>query len=73
VYINGEISGYKIEYGITSFTYSMMIDGTDNNARVFTTTLPTPDATYKLKVAAMNSNGIGAYSNEIMQEIPRGK
>jgi len=72
LYRNGDISGYRIEYGITSFAHSMTIHGTNDSLRAFTATSLTPD-TYKLRVAAVNSNGIGPYSSETMQQIPRGK
>ena len=57
---NGELTGYRIEYGTTTF---------DNMETVavasFTATGLCPLTTYMFRVAAVNSNGTGPYSTTV--------
>ena len=55
---NGEITGYRIQYGIT--------DPDTNNGtssyRTFTASGLVPLTTYMFRIAAVNSDGVGPYS-----------
>ena len=62
---NGNITGYTIEYGTTMFDRTAAITGTSGGNRTFTATGLLPLTTYMLRIAAVNSNGTGPFSNPI--------
>ena len=57
---NGEITGYRILYGTTT----EIITGTSASDRTFTASGLVPVTTYMFRIAAVNSDGVGPYSNE---------
>lgn len=61
---NGDLTGYKIQFGVTTFnTTSMLLGVSDRN---FTASDLDPLTTYMFRVAAVNSDGTGPYSNTIL-------
>ena len=60
---NGEITGYSIQYGITSFDTTMTVTGTSPSDRTFTASRLVPLTTYMFRIAAVNSHGEGPYRN----------
>ena len=60
---NGEITGYRIQYGITTLSTTVNITGTSASDRNFTASGLVPLTTYMFRIAAVNSNGVGPYSN----------
>ena len=56
---NGEITGYRIQYGISAFNTTMMITGTSPSDRTFTASGLVPLTTYMFRIAAVNSHGLG--------------
>ena len=67
---NGELTGYRIEYGTTTIDKMETVTGTS-----FTATELTPFTTYMFRVAAVYGIGTGPYSTtvNIMTLIPSGK
>ena len=62
---NGEITGYRIQYGTTTpLDQTEMITGTSASNRTFTASGLVPLTTYMFRIAAVNSDGVGPYSNE---------
>ena len=57
---NGALTGYRIEYGVTSFNNMETVTGTS-----FTATRLCPTNTYMFRVAAVNVNGTGPYSTTV--------
>ena len=60
---NGEITGYRIQYGITTLSTTVNITGTSASDRTFTASGLVPLTTYMFRIAAVNSDGVGPYSN----------
>ena len=60
---NGEITGYRIQYGITTLSTTVNITGTSASDRTFTAYGLVPLTTYMFRIAAINSDGVGPYSN----------
>ena len=65
IHHNGDITGYIVQYGVqgSRTTESMNVSG-DAPTEVMLTGL-TSATTYYIEVAAVNSAGIGEYSNPI--------
>ena len=62
---NGEITGYRIQYGTTTpLDQTEMITGTSATDRTITASGLVPLTTYMFRIAAVNSDGVGPYSNE---------
>ena len=60
---NGEITGYRILYGTTTpLDQTEMITGTSASDRTFTASGLVPLTTYMFRIAAVNSIGVGPYS-----------
>ena len=59
---NGEITGYRIQYGITTFSTTGNITGTSASDRNFSASGLVPLTTYMFRIAAVNSDGVGPYS-----------
>ena len=57
---NGPITGYRIEYGITTFNNTETVTAT-----FFTATRLFPITTYMLRVAAVGESIIGSYSTTL--------
>ena len=57
---NGELTGYRVEYGTTTFNNMTTLNGTS-----FTVTRLLANTTYMFRVAAVNSNGTGPYSTVV--------
>ena len=62
---NGVITGYVIQYGITTFNTSVNVTGTSASDRTFTASGLVPLTTYMFRITAVNSDGVGPYSNEL--------
>ena len=60
---NGEITGYRIQYGITTLSTTVNIIGKSASDRTFTASGLVPLTTYMFRIAAVNSDGVGLYSN----------
>ena len=60
---NGEIIGYRIQYGITTLSTTVNITGTSASDRNFTASGLVPLTTYMFRIAAVNSDGVGPYSS----------
>ena len=60
---NGEITGYRIQYGITTLSTTVNITGTSASDRIFTASGLVPLTTYMFRIAAVNSDGVGPYSS----------
>ena len=61
---NGEITGYRILYGTTTpLDQTEMITGTSSSDRTFTASGLVPLTTYMFRIAAVNSDGVGPYSD----------
>ena len=61
---NGEITGYRILYGTTTpLDQTEMITGTAASDRTFTASGLVPLTTYMFRIAAVNSDGVGPYSD----------
>ena len=59
---NGNITGYKVQYGTTSFDNTITIHGTSTENRSLNATDLDPLTTYMFRVAAINVDGTGPYS-----------
>ena len=57
---NGDLTGYRVEYGTMSFDNVETVGTTS-----FTATGLTPNTVYMFRVAAVNSNGVGQYSGTL--------
>jgi len=66
---NGNITGYKIQYGITAFDQTMMFNGTSESSRIFTLGDLVTTNRYKFRVAGVNINGTGPY-REVTNLMP---
>ena len=66
---NGELTGYRIEYGTTTFDNMETVTGIS-----FIATRLLPLTTYMFRVAAVNKNGTGQYSTRLitMTSLPSG-
>ena len=60
---NGEIIGFRIQYGITTLSTTGNITGISVSDRTFTASGLVPLTTYMFRIAAVNSDGVGPYSN----------
>ena len=60
---NGEITGYRIQYGTTTSSTPVNVTGTSASDRTFTASGLVPLTTYMFRIAAANSDGVGLYSN----------
>ena len=69
---NGAITGYMVQYGITTFNISVNVTGT--SASVTASGL-VPLTTYMFRIAAVNSDGVGPYSgrHSLNTLFPSGK
>ena len=73
---NGEITGYSIQYGITSFTATDTVTGTSPSDRTFTASELLPLTTYRFRIRAVNNGGlVGPYSDTVtfQTSIPTGE
>ena len=61
---NGALTGYRIEYGTTTFNNMETVTGTS-----FIATSLCPHTAYMFRVAAVNGNGIGSYSTTVNRMI----
>ena len=59
---NGNVTGYVVQYGITSFDNTITIHGTSTENRTLNATDLDPLTTYMFRVAAVNVDGTGPYS-----------
>ena len=71
---NGVITGYMIQYGITTFNTSLNVTGTSASDRTFTAFGLVPLTTYMFRIAAVNSDGVGPYNvaESFSTSIPTG-
>ena len=60
---NGEITGYRIQYGVTTLSSTVNITGTSASDRTFTASGLVPLTTYMFRIAAVTSDGVGPYSS----------
>ena len=60
---NGEITGYRIQYGVTTLSTTVNITGTSASDRTFTASGLVPLTTYMFRIAAVNSDGVGPNSS----------
>ena len=61
---NGEITGYRILYGTTTpLDQTEMTTGSSASDRTFTASGLVPLTTYMFRIAAVNSDGVGPYSD----------
>ena len=60
---NGVITGYMVQYGITTFNTSVNITGTSASDRTITASGLVPLTTYMFRIAAVNSDEVGPYSD----------
>ena len=60
---NGQITGYRIQYSITTLSTTVNITGTSASDRNFTASELVPLTTYMFRLAAVNSDGVGPYSS----------
>ena len=66
---NGALTGYRIQYGTTTFNNMEIVTGTS-----FTATGLNSDTTYMFRVAAVNGNGSGPHSTTVNERtLPPGK
>ena len=72
---NGVITGYMVQYGIITFSTSVNITGPSTSDRTFTASELVPLTSYIFRIAAVNSDGVGPYSNEVnlSASFPTGK
>ena len=72
IHHNGDITGYSVRYGVqgSGSTQTRDVSGSDTRH----TTIPglNPSTTYSIQVAAVNSAGIGVYSDPpvIIETLP---
>ena len=57
---NGVITGYRVQYGITTLGTNSETSASD---RTFTASGLVPLTSYMFRIAAVNSDGVGLYSN----------
>ena len=60
---NGEITAYRIQYGVTTLSTTVNITGTSASDMIFTASGLVPLTTYMFRIAAVNSDGVGPYSS----------
>ena len=65
IHHNGDITGYSVQYGVQGSGSTQTRDVSGGDTRQ--TTIPglNPSTTYSIQVAAVNSAGIGVYSDPI--------
>ena len=68
IHRNGDIAGYIVQYIGSGSTDTMSVSG-----REATITGLMLSTTYSITVAAVNSAGVGAYSDPILLDIPQSK
>ena len=61
---NGELTGYRIDYGIGTFDNSQTV----TSGTSFPASGLRPLTTYRFRVAAVNSNGRGPYSDALNRQ-----
>ena len=66
---NGDITGYSVQYGILDFECTVTLSVLGGATTEATISGLTKSVTYSIAVAAVNSVGIGVYSNPIMVEM----
>ena len=74
IHHNGDITGYSVRYGVQGSGSTQTRDVSGGDTRQ--TTIPglNPSTTYSIQVAAVNSAGIGNYSDPpVIIEIPPSK
>ena len=71
---NSEITGYTVRYDQTGSTTNDMesVSGTSDSDRMFTASGLIPRTSYTFEVAAVSSEGTGAFSTGIAVETPAG-
>ena len=62
---NGVITGYMVQYGITTFSTSVNVTESFASNRTFAASGLVPLTTYMFRIAAVNSDGVGPYSGEM--------
>ena len=67
---NGALTGYRIEYGTTTFDNNKMLMGASNTTVIVTNL--NPDTNYMFRVAGVNSNNIGIQSSVTQRTPPSG-
>ena len=72
---NGVVTGYMVQYGITTFNTLLNVTGTSASDRTFTASGLVPLTTYMFRIAAVNSDGVGPYnvSHSFHTLFPSGK
>ena len=66
---NGDITGYSVQYGVQGSGSTQTVSFSGGDASEATISALTSSITYSIKVAAVNSAGIGAYSSPISASI----
>ena len=62
IHRNGDIAGYSVQYGVVGSGSTQTVNISSSGVMNTTITGLTPDTTYAVAVAGMNSIGIGEYA-----------
>ena len=69
IHRNGDITGYSVQYGVVGSGSTHMISVSGNSFYIYYIQTST---NYFIQVAAVNSAGIGVYSDPILFQAPKG-
>ena len=72
IHHNGDITGYSVQYGVQGSGSTQTRDVMGGSVTEATISSLMPSTTYSIQVAAVNSAGIGVYSN-VVDQLTRGK
>ena len=66
IHHNGDITGYSVQYGVegSGSTQTMNVSGCSVTEATISSLMPS--TTYSIQVAAVNSAGVGVYSDSII-------
>ena len=72
IHHNGDITGYSVQYGVQGSGSTQTRDVSGGDTRHTTIPALNPSTTYSIQVAAVNSAGIGVYSDPpvIIETLP---
>ena len=65
IHHNGDITGYSLQYGVVGSGNTQIISVSGGSVTVATISTLMPSTTYSIQVAAVNSAGIGDFSNTL--------
>ena len=73
IHRNGDITGYSVQYGVVESGSTQTVSVSGGSVTEATISSLMSSTTYSIQVAAVNSAGIGAYSERVIVEISESK